>query len=84
MCEAGLDKDFSCNVLSHLFEMFRSNESIYPEPPESGIMEVHLEHNGGLWCTRFEIGIVILEGIFCSKSLFGLQYIHFFDLKKSG
>lgn len=46
--EDGMDQDFNLNLLSHLFEIFRSNMSIYYKLSDSRIIEIHLIHNGGL------------------------------------
>lgn len=48
VCEEGVDKDFSSNLLSHLFEIFRSNTSIYGNRSDSGIIEIHLVQMGAL------------------------------------
>ena len=48
VCEEEVDKDFSLNLLSHSFEICGSNTSIYYKLPDSGIIEIHLIHNGGL------------------------------------
>lgn len=47
VCVKGENKDFSLN-LSLLFEIFKSNTSIYYKLSDSGIIEIHLIHNGGL------------------------------------
>lgn len=46
VCE-GENKDFSLN-LSHLFEIFKSNTSIYYKLSDREIIEIHLIHNRGL------------------------------------
>lgn len=45
--EERVGKDVSSNLLSHLFEIFRSNTSIYNNLSDSGIIEIHLVHSGG-------------------------------------
>lgn len=84
VCEERVDKDFSLNLLSHLFEICGSNTSIYRKLSDSGIIEIHLIHNGGLQCTHFEICIFLWEGILFSKFFFVLECIHFFDLESLG
>lgn len=47
MCAGwGMDKDFSLNLLSRLFEIFRLNISIYFKFFDSGIIEIYLIYNG--------------------------------------
>lgn len=79
---AGVCEDFSLNLLCHWFYIFRSNASTYSKLSESRITEIHRYTMEGFGVLTLKFAFLILEGILCSRFLFVLKYIHFFDLEE--
>lgn len=70
----------TCRVTD--FHIFRSNASIHAKLSESGITEIHRYTMEGFGVLTLKSTFFIWGGILCSRFLFVLKCIHFFDLEE--